>query len=61
MQPQDPELSKRRDRFEKAETSRVFLRGDGDDDDDDDDADGDASEMRGILSVNGRLPLMIQV
>ena len=59
MQPQDLELSKRRDHFEKAETNRAFLSGDGDDDDDD--AGGDASEMRGILSVNGRLPLMIQI
>ena len=59
MQPQDPELSKWRVHFEKAEKVHVFLSGDGDDDDDD--MHGDVSEMRGTLSVNGRLSLMIRI
>ena len=60
MQPQDPELSKWGDHFEKAETVHVFLSGDGHDDDDDD-IHGDMSEMRGTLSVNVRLSLMIWI
>ena len=59
MQSQDPELSKWGDHFEKAETVHVFLSGDGDDDDDD--IHGDVSEMRGTLSVNVRLSLMIRI
>lgn len=64
MQPRDPEPSKWRDHFEKAGTIRVSLSGDGDENDHDhdhDDVDGDASEMRGILSVNGRLSLMTRI
>ena len=57
MQPQDPEASKWRDHLEKAETSGVFVSGDGHDDDVDD----EASEMRGTLSVNGMLSLMTRI
>ena len=57
MQPQDPEASKLRDHLVKAESSGVFVSGDGHDDDVDD----DASEMRETLSVNERLSLMTRI